>query len=82
MAWQLAVHRYHKEKGNLSKAVNYFETTFMRNFADNFKNTTERENWILELQAYSTDDIKKRLTFVEHKKENQYSTYKYSKIRR
>jgi hypothetical protein len=68
MAWQLAVHFYHKEKGDLSKAVNYFETTFMRNFADNSKNTAEREDWILDLQAYSTDDIKRKLTYVEHKK--------------
>lgn len=68
MAWQLAVHRYHKEKGNLSEAVNYFETTFMRNFTDNSKNEAEREDWILELQAYSTDDIKRKLTYVEHKK--------------
>lgn len=68
MAWQLAVHRYHKEKGDLAKAVNYFETTFMRNFADNYKNNAEREDWILDLQAYSTDDIKRKLTYVEHKK--------------
>lgn len=68
MAWQLAVIRYHKEKGDLSKAVNYFEATFMRNFADNSKNASEREDWILELQAYSTDDIKRKLTFVEPKK--------------
>ncbi len=68
MAWQLAVNRYHKEKGDLSKAVNYFEATFMRNFADNSKNTAEREDWILDLQAYSTDDIKGKLTYVEHKK--------------
>lgn len=68
MAWQLAVNRYHKEKGDLSKAVNYFETTFMRNFADNPKNASEREDWILKLQAYSTDNIKRKLTYVEHKK--------------
>lgn len=68
MAWQLAVSCYHKERGNLSKATNYFEATFMRNFAATSKNTVERENWILDLQAYSTDDIKKKLTYVEHKK--------------
>jgi hypothetical protein len=68
MAWQLAVHRYHKDKGDLSKALNYFEATFMRNFADNSKNIAEKENWILELHAYSTDDIKRKLTFVECKK--------------
>lgn len=68
MAWQLAVNRYHKERGDLSKAINYFEATFMRNFADNSKNIAERENWILDLQAYSTDDIKKKLTYIEHKK--------------
>lgn len=68
MAWQLAVNHYHKERGNLSTAVNYFETTFMRNFADNSKNTAEREDWILELIAYSDDNIKNKLTYVEHKK--------------
>lgn len=68
MAWQLAVYHYHKERGELSKAVNYFETTFIRNFADNPKNTAEREGLIVELQAYSNDDIKKKLTYVEHKK--------------
>lgn len=68
MAWQLAVHRYHKEKSDLSKAINYFEATFMRNFADNRKNESEKEQWILELQAYSADDIKRKLTFVEPKK--------------
>jgi hypothetical protein len=68
MAWQLAIHHYHKERGDLSKAVNYFETTFIRNFADNSKNTAEREDLIVELQAYSNDNIKKKLTYVEHKK--------------
>lgn len=68
MAWQLAVIRYHKENDDLSKAVNYFETTFMRNFVDNSKNIAERENWIVDLQVYSTDSIKKKLTYVEHKK--------------
>jgi hypothetical protein len=68
MAWQLSVHRYHKEKGDLSKAVNYFEAIFTRNFADNSKNEAEREDWILQLQAYSTDDMKRKLTYVEHKK--------------
>lgn len=68
MAWQLAVHRYHKERGDLLKAVNYFESTFMRNFADNRKNAAERENWILELQAYTTDNLHRELTFIEHKK--------------
>ena len=68
MAWQLTVHRYHKEKGDLTKAMNYFESTFMRNFANNSKNTAEKEGWILDLQAYSVDDIKRKLTYVEHKK--------------
>jgi uncharacterized protein YkuJ len=68
MAWQLAVHHYHKERGDLPKAINYFETTFMRNFADNAKNTAEREGLILELVAYSNDNKKKKLTYVEHKK--------------
>src|SRR6185436_3581902 len=68
MAWQLAVNHYHKEKGELSKAVNYFEKIFIKNFADNSKNNAEREAWILELQEYSMDDIKRKLTYVEHKK--------------
>ena len=68
MAWQLAVNEYHKQKGNLSRSVNYFETTFMRNFADNPKNQMERESFVLDLQAYSADDIKNRLTYIEHKK--------------
>ncbi len=68
MAWQLAVYHYHKERGNLSKAINYFESLFMRNFVDNAKNIADRENLLLELQAYSTDNEKRKLTYIEHKK--------------
>jgi hypothetical protein len=68
MAWQLAVNHYHKEKGDLSEALNYFEAIFMRRFVDNHKNKVERENWILELDAYAADDVKRKLTYVEHKK--------------
>lgn len=68
MAWQNAVHHYHKERDDLSKAIKYFENTFTRNFADNSKNNAEKENWILELEAYSNDDKRKKLTYVEHKK--------------
>lgn len=68
MAWQLAVFHYHKEKNNLSKAINYFETTFLRNFADNSKNKTEREELIEQLEAYANDERRKNLIYVEHKK--------------
>lgn len=68
MAWQLAVFNYHKEKNNISKALNYFETTFLRNFADNQKNEREREEYIEQLELYAKDDKRKNLTFIEHKK--------------
>jgi len=68
MAWQNSVFHYHKNRGDLAKAIKYFESTFLKNFADNAANQVEREDWILELQAYTKDETKKRLTYVEHKK--------------
>jgi hypothetical protein len=68
MAWQLAVYKYHKEKNNLSKAISYFESTFLRNFADNPKNSIEREQFIEQLRLYIENDKMKKLTFIENKK--------------
>ncbi len=68
MAWQLAVYRFHKDKGDLTKAVNYFQATFMKNFTHNSKNIAERDDWIFDLQTYTTNHIKRKLTYIEHKK--------------
>jgi hypothetical protein len=68
MAWQLAVFEYHKNRDDLSIAINYFETTFIRNFADNTKNNNERENFIAQLENYTNDHKKNKLTYIEHKK--------------
>ena len=68
MAWQLAVFEYHKQKSNISKAISYFESLFSRNFADNPKNKIEKEEWIEQLEAYTLDEVKKKLIYVEHKK--------------
>jgi len=68
MAWQNSVFHYHKQRGDLAKAIKYFEATFVKNFADNSANRAERENWIKELEGYSIDEVRRRLTYVEHKK--------------
>lgn len=68
MAWQLAVFEYHKQKSNISKAINYFDSLFSRNFANNTKNKIEKEEWIEQLEAYTLDEIKRKLICVEHKK--------------
>lgn len=67
MAWQLSVFKYHTTN-DLSQAINYFENTFRRNFADSPKNDRQREDFILTLQAYATEHDKLGLTYVEHKK--------------
>jgi len=68
MAWQLSIHEYHKHSEDLAKSINYFEMTFIRNFADNPKNAAERAQWIQEIEAYSKNDIALKLTHVESKK--------------
>jgi len=67
MAWQLSVHKYHTTK-DLAQAINYFENTFRRNFADNPKNDRERETFIMTLQAYVANHSSLGLNYVEHKK--------------
>lgn len=65
--WKNAVFFYHKEKNDLSKAINYFQNSFLKHYADNRKNEVECENWILELQAYANNEIKKDLTWFDKK---------------
>ncbi|WP_439483987.1 hypothetical protein [Cyclobacterium plantarum] len=67
MAWQLSVFKYHTTN-DLSQAINYFESTFRRNFAENPNNDRQREAFIMTLQAYATEHVKLGLTYVEHKK--------------
>ena len=71
MAWQLAVFEYHKQKSNISK-VNYFDSLFSRNFANNTKKKLKKEEWIEQLEAYTLDEIKRKLICVEHEK-NKHS---------
>jgi hypothetical protein len=68
MAWQYAVFYYHKQKGDLSKAITYFETMFQRHFKDNPKNERERKGYVEQLIAYAADERKHKLTYLEHKK--------------
>ena len=66
-AWKLAVYEYHKSK-NVSHAINYFEATYMRWFADNTRNIRERETYIMILQAYLSDYLKLGLTYLDHRR--------------
>ena len=66
-AWKYAVNEYHKSH-DLVKAINYFESTFTRWFADNKKNEREKQNWIQILESYTSEHSKRGLTYVEHKK--------------
>lgn len=68
MAWQYAIFHYHAQKGDLSKAITYFEKTFQRNFKDNPKNEIERKGYVEQLIAYANDEQKNNLTYLEHKK--------------
>jgi hypothetical protein len=65
--WKNAVYHYHKEKNNLSKAINYFQNSFLKHYADNRRNELECANWILELQEYANNETKERLTCCDRK---------------
>jgi hypothetical protein len=66
MAWQLAIHHYHK--GNsLVNAKSYFEKMFRKNFVENVKNDREMNEYISLIEAYVAEFEKQGLIFIESK---------------
>jgi len=65
--WKNSIFDYHKKKNNLPEAINYFQNSFFKHYANNRKNVIERDNWVNEIQNYAQDEIKRKLTFCDKK---------------
>lgn len=65
--WKNAVFNYHKEKNNLSKAIKYFESSYLKHYVDNRKNVIECGTWIEDLHIYVNDEIERKLSTFDRK---------------
>lgn len=65
LTWQNAIHECHKHREDLSRAINYFENSFTKQFVNNAKNNAEKDQWIAEIDAYVKSHKKLKLVHIE-----------------
>lgn len=66
MAWRNSIFYYHNEK-DLDKSIIYLNDTYLRNFADNFKNREELEGFIQSLINYVGELTRKKIHHFKSK---------------